>query len=379
MKRKIRMGMVGGGPGSFIGGVHRAAARLDGLCDVVCGAFSQDPAKSKSMAAELFLPVGRCYDNYTQMFAGERELPADRRMDFVAVVTPNVTHFKIAMQALDNGFHVVCDKPMTYSLAEARKLRDKVRKTGLLFCLTHNYSAYPMVRQARALIARGRIGKIRKVVAEYDLGWLASPNAGKQALWRVDPRQAGVSACVGDIGTHAAHLIEFVSGLKIVEVCADLSTFVKGRTLDDDGTIMLRCDNGARGVIAVSEVASGEENQFKLRIYGTTGSLEWRQQNPESLIHRSNDRALRVYRRSWAEQEPEIAALTRLPAGHPEGFLEAFANLYTNFARALDAKLAGKRFTPDYPTVEEGVRGMAFVETVVKNARGARKWTKLPL
>ncbi|MDD5704469.1 MAG: Gfo/Idh/MocA family oxidoreductase [Kiritimatiellae bacterium] len=378
MKRKIRMGMVGGGPGSFIGGVHRAAARLDGQIELVCGAFSQDPAKSKAMAAELFLPKARCYDNYAQMFARERALPAGERMDFVTIATPNVTHFPIAMQALDCGFHVVCDKPITFSLAEARKLRDKVRKTRLLFCLTHNYSAYPMIRQAKALIAKGKLGKVRKIVAEYDLGWLAAANAGKQAVWRVDPKRSGVSACVGDIGTHAEHLIEFVTGLKITEVCADLSTFVIGRSLDDDGTVMLRFNNGARGFIAVSEVASGEENQFKIRIYGSEGSLEWHQMNPENLIYRSNTQAMRIYRRSWAEQEPGIAALTRLPAGHPEGFIEAFANIYTNFAKAVDARLERKAFKPDYPTVDEGVREMAFVETVVKNSRGSRKWSKLP-
>ncbi len=378
MKRKIRMGMVGGGPGAFIGGVHRTAARMDGMIELVCGAFSQNPAKSRSMARELFLPKDRCYANYEEMFASESQLPLGERMDFVTIVTPNITHYPVAKMALEHGFHVVCDKPMTYSLREARALRDKVAKTGLLFCLTHNYSAFPMVRQARALIAKGKLGKIRKVVAEYDLGWLAAPNAGKQAVWRVDPAQSGVSACVGDIGTHAEHLIEFVTGLRITELCADLSTFVKGRTLDDDATIMLRFDNDARGLVAVSEVATGEENQFKLRVYGEKGSLEWRQQQPEDLIFRSNDQAMRVYRRGWAEQEPGIDALTRLPAGHPEGFIEAFANLYREFALAVDADLSGKKYKPGYPTVTDGVRGLAFVETVVKNARGTRKWSKLP-
>jgi predicted dehydrogenase len=378
MKRKIRMGMVGGGPGSFIGGVHRAAARLDGMIELVCGAFSQDPAKSKAMAPELFLPPGRCYDNYRQMMTAEARLPEGERMDFVAIATPNVTHFPVAKAALEHGFHVVCDKPMTYSLREARALRQQVRRTGLLFCLTHNYSAYPMVRQARALIARGCLGTVRKVVAEYDLGWLAAPNADKQAVWRIDPLQAGVSACVGDIGTHAQHLMEFVTGLKIAELCADLSTFVEGRALDDDGTILLRFDGGARGYIAVSEVATGEENQFRLRVYGAEGSLEWRQQEPESLVFRANDEPMRVYRRNWAGQEPEVAPLTRLPAGHPEGFIEAFANLYADFARAVNARLERTPYEPAYPSVDEGVRGMAFIETAVKSSRSKQKWLRLP-
>ena len=377
MKRKIRMGMVGGGPGAFIGGVHRAAARLDGLIDVVCGAFSQDPAKSKAMAGELFLPESRCYGSYSEMFEQERKRPADERMDFVAITTPNVSHFKIAMAALDSGFHVLCDKPMTLSLAEAKKLRDQVSETGLLFCLMHNYSAYPMVRQARLMCRAGKLGAIRKVVVQYDLGWLAAPNAGKQALWRCDPRYSGICACIGDIGTHAEHLAEFITGLKITQVCADLATFVEGRQLDDDGTVLLRFDSGAHGVIEACEVASGEENQFKIRIYGTTGSLEWSQMEPENLIWRSNDQAMRVYRRSWAEMDPSLAVWCRLPAGHPEGFIEGFANIYTDFARAIDARLAGTDYQPSYPTVEDGVRGMAFIETVFKSHQSDRKWTPM--
>ncbi len=379
MKRKIRMGMVGGGPGAFIGGVHRAAARLDGFIDVVCGAFSQDPAKSKSMAGELFLPESRCYANYNEMFEKELALPVGERMDFVSIATPNVSHFKIAMKALDCGFHVLCDKPMTLSLAEAKKLRGKVRKTKLLFCLMHNYSGYPMVRQAKIMVAEGKLGTIRKVVVEYDLGWLAAPNAGKQALWRCDPRFSGICACIGDIGSHAEHLAEYITGLKITELCADLATFVEGRQLDDDGTVLLRFDNGAHGVIESCEVASGEENQFKIRVYGSTGSLEWSQQTPESLIWRANDQAMRVYRRSWAEVDPSIGALCRLPAGHPEGFIECFANIYADFAKSIDARLNGLDYQPAYPTVDDGVRGMAFIETVFSSHKSDQKWTKLEM
>jgi predicted dehydrogenase len=377
MQRKIRMGMVGGGPGAFIGGVHRAAARLDGLIDVVCGAFSQDPAKSKAMAGELFLPESRCYANYEEMFKAEKALPAGERMDFVTIATPNVSHFAIAMQALDNGFHVLCEKPMTYTLDEALKLRQRVRETGLLFCLMHNYSAYPMVRQARLFCTGGELGTIRKIVAQYDLGWLAAPNAGKQALWRCDPRYSGACACIGDIGTHAAHLAEYITGLEITHVCADLATFVEGRKLDDDGSVLLRFNSGARGIIEACEVASGEENQFKIRVYGETGSIEWSQMEPENLIRRANDEPMRIYRRSWAGMDPSLNVWCRLPAGHPEGFIEGFANIYTDFARAIDAHRAGKDYTPSYPNEDDGVRGMAFIETVLKSHQNDQKWTPM--
>ncbi len=377
MKRRIRMGMVGGGPEAFIGGVHRAAARLDGLIELVCGAFSRDPAKSRGMAGELFLPPERCYGDFREMFARERELPEGERMDFVTIVTPNSEHFDIAMLALENGFHVVCDKPMTFSLEQARTLRDKVRQTGLLFCLTHNYSGYPMVRQARNVVTEGQLGTIRKVVVRYDLGWLASVNAGKQAAWRCDPRFSGICACMGDIGSHAEHLAEFITGLRITSVCADLATFVPGRQLDDDGTVLLRFDNGAHGVIEACEVATGEENQFGIWVYGSVGSLEWQQQTPESLVWRTNDQPMRILRRSWAGMDASIQSICRLPAGHPEGFIEAFANLYTDFARSVDARLTGTDYRASYPTVDDGVRGMAFVETVFKSHQSDRKWTPM--
>ena len=369
MNRKLRMGMVGGGPGAFIGGVHRAAARLDGKIDLVCGAFSTKPENNKAMAAELFLPEEKCYNSYKEMFEKESQLPEGERMDFVAVTTPNSTHFPIAMAALEHGFHVVCEKPMTFTLDEAIALRNKVRETGLVFALMHNYSAYPMIRQMKKMIADGKIGTLRKIVATYDLGWLAAPNAGKQATWRIDPKFSGAAACVGDIGTHAEQLIEFTTGLKITELAADLATFVEGRTLDDDATILLRFNNGAKGVIECSEVACGEENQFKLRVYGSEGSFEWSQQEPENLILRTNDAAMKTLRRGWAELDPSVQAMVRLPAGHPEGFFEAFANIYNEFATAVAAKMDGTEYAGLFPTEDAGVRGMNFIETVVSSAK----------
>ena len=377
MKRKLRMGMVGGGPGAFIGGVHRAAARLDGKIELVCGAFSTKPENNKAMASELFLPEEKCYNSYQEMFEAESRLPEGERMDFVAVTTPNSTHFPIAVAALEHGFHVICEKPMTFTLEEALALRDKVRETGLVFALMHNYSAYPMIRQMKKMIEDGKIGTLRKIVATYDLGWLASPNAGKQATWRVDPKFSGAAACVGDIGTHAEQLIEFTTGLKITELAADLATFVDGRTLDDDATIMLRFDNGAKGVIECSEVACGEENQFKLRVYGSEGSFEWSQQEPENLIMRTNDAAMKTLRRGWAELDPSVQAMVRLPAGHPEGFFEAFANIYNEFASAVAAKMDGTEYAGLFPTEEAGVRGMNFIASVVSSAKQNGAWVKL--
>ena len=377
MKRRIRMGMVGGGPGAFIGGVHRAASRLDGKIELVCGSFCTDPEANKTMADELFIPVEKCYDTYMEMFAKEATLPEGERMDFVAVTTPNSTHFPIAMAALEHGFHVLCEKPMTLSLDEALKLRAKVQETGLLFALMHNYSAYPMVRQMRKMIADGVLGDLRKIVATYDLGWLAAPNAGKQATWRVKSKMSGAAACVGDIGTHAEQLIEFTTGLKITELSADLATFVEGRELDDDATIMLRFDKGAKGVIELSEVACGEENQFKLRVYGSEGCLEWSQQEPENLLLKTNDTAMKTLRRGWAELDESVKGLLRLPAGHPEGFIEAFANIYTDFAAAIAAKMENRPYAGFVPNEETGVRGMNFIETVVASSKQNGAW--LPL
>ena len=377
MNRKLRMGLVGGGPGAFIGAVHRMAASLDGKIELVCGAFSTNPATSKSMAAELFLPESKCYGSYQEMIETESKLPEGERMDFVAITTPNVTHFEIAMAALEHGFHVVCEKPVTFSYDQAVKLQAKVKETGLEFALMHNYSAYPMIRQMKKMIADGAIGKVRKIAANYVLGWLAAPNAGKQATWRTNPKFSGIAACVGDIGTHAEQLIEFTTGIKITEVAADLTTFVEGRQLDDDASIMLRFENGAKGIIELSEVSTGEENQFSLRVYGAGGCLEWSQPTPENLILKTNDHAIKVFRRGWAENDPSIAKFTRLPAGHPEGFIEAFANIYSDFADKIAARKDGKEYVSTFPTIEDGVREMDFIETVVASSKKNGAWLKL--
>ena len=372
MKRKIRMGMVGGGPGAFIGAVHRIAARLDGEIELVSGVFGRDPAKSRACAEELYLDPARGYADYQTMIKSELALPADQRIDFVAICTPNQYHFPVAKAFLEAGFHVLCEKPLAMSSAEALELEALVKKNGKLFCLMHNYTGFPMVRQARQLIAEGKLGTIRKVNVEYSLGWLAAPNAGKQAAWRVDPKQAGISGCMGDIGTHAQNLIEFVTGMPIREVSAELATFVPGRALDDDGSVLLRFDGDARGVIFASEVATGEENNFILKIYGDKAALEWQEQDPENLILRSNDAPIQILRRGWPGTGEAAAQNSRLPAGHPEGFIEAFANIYKMFAEAIRAGKPG-----DYPSVSDGVAEMRFLEAIVANSHGTEKWTKI--
>jgi predicted dehydrogenase len=382
-QRKLRMGMVGGGRGAFIGTVHRMAAALDNQIELVCGAFSSDPEKSKASGADWFVPAARVYGSYAEMFAGERELPAGERMDFVSIVTPNHMHFPVAEAALKAGFNVICDKPMTLNVKEARALVKLVEKTGLLFGLTHNYTGYPLVKEARALARDGKLGKLRKVVVEYPQGWLATrleASGQKQADWRTDPSRSGAAGCMGDIGTHAENLAEYITGLKITELCADLTTFVPGRKLDDDGSVLLRFDNGARGVLLASQISVGEENGLAIRVYGEKGGLEWHQQEPNTLLVKWLDKPTQILRTGVDFGfSPTTAAATRTPAGHPEGFLEAFGNIYKNYALALRAKLNGKKLKPeqlDFPTVYDGLRGLLFIETVVKSSAGARKWTR---
>ncbi|MBR7104927.1 MAG: Gfo/Idh/MocA family oxidoreductase [Lentisphaeria bacterium] len=372
MRQKIRMGMAGGGPGAFIGAVHRMAAQLDGQIELVCGVFGRDPEKSRRFAEELYLEPERGYADIDAMISGELALPPEKRMQFVSVCTPNHCHFPIAKALLEAGFHVLCEKPLAMDSAEAAALEQLVKVTGKQFCLMHNYTGFPMIRQARSLIAAGELGTIRKVNVEYSLGWLASPNAGKQAAWRVDPKQSGISGCMADIGTHAQNLIEFVTGLKIDAVSAELASFVPGRLLDDDGSVLLRFDSGARGVIFASEVATGEENNFILKIYGDKAALEWHEQDPENLILRSNDAPIRILRRGWPGTGEAAALNSRLPAGHPEGFIEAFANIYRMFAEAVRSDRPG-----DYPSVADGVAEMRFIEAVVANSNGNEKWTKI--
>lgn len=372
-KRLIRMGMVGGGPGAFIGAVHRMAARLDDGIRLTAGVFGRDPEKSRAFAEELYLAPERAYPDYQTMIEKELALPEEERIDFVAVCTPNLYHYSICKAFLSAGFHVLCEKPIAMSSAEAQDLKETMKKTGKLFCLMHNYTGFPMVQQAKQLIADGVLGTVRKVNVEYSLGWLAAPNAGKQAAWRVDPKQAGISGCMADIGTHAQHLIEFVTGMHITGVSADLATFVEGRALDDDGSVLLRFDKPeARGVIFASEVATGEENNFILKIYGDKAAIEWREQTPEDLIIRSNDAPIQILRRGWPGTGSAAAACSRLPAGHPEGFIEAFANIYQAFADAIRTGIPG-----DYPSVDDGISEMRFLEAIVRNSAGTEKWTEL--
>lgn len=377
------MGMVGGGRDAFIGAVHRMAAGLDGLIELTCGAFSADPDKSKASGADLFLPADRCYASWPEMLERERTLPDDRRMDFVSIVAPNHLHAPVATAALDAGFPVVCDKPMTLSLSEAQGLARKVESKGLLFALTHNYTGYPLVKEARHRVAAGELGTIRKILVEYPQGWLATAiedDGQKQADWRTDPARAGASCCMGDIGTHAENLSEYVTGLQITELCADLTTFLPGRRLDDDGSVLLRFDNGARGVLQASQVSIAEENALRIRVYGDRGGLDWSQEEPNTLILKWPDRPREVVRASGPTLSAAATFNTRLPMGHPEGFIEAFANLYRNFALSLDAQRQGVEPQPewsDFPSVHDGVRGMAFIEAVVDNSAGEAKWTPL--
>lgn len=377
------MGMVGGGRGAFIGAVHRMAAALDGQIELVCGAFSSSPERSRLSGQDLFLDPSRCYGSFEEMIEQERQLPAEVRMDLVSIVTPNHMHFPPAKMALENGFHVVCDKPLSFSMNEALELQHLVQETGLLFALTHNYTGYPMIKQARAMIRAGELGAIRKVLVEYPQGWLSTPledSDQKQASWRTDPKRSGIAGAMGDIGTHAENLMEYVTGLEIKQVCADLHTFVEGRRLDDDGSMLLRFNNGARGVLTASQICAGEENDLRIRVYGSKGGLHWRQMEPNSLQVHWLDAPMQVLRTGVGELYPEAQAHTRIPAGHPEGYLEAFANIYRNVAYCLQARLRGEAPDPlhlDFPTVQDGVRGMQFIEAVVASSTGTEKWYTL--
>lgn len=376
--------MIGGGRGAFIGAVHRMAAALDGQIELVCGAFSADPDRSRLSGDDLFLPPERCYGSYEEMIRTEASLPESVRMDLVSIVTPNHMHFAPAMMALDHGFHVVCDKPVSLNLGEARILKEKVNSTGLLFALTHTYTGYPMVKQARQMIAHGELGEIRRVVVEYPQGWLSTALEAtdqKQAAWRTDPNRAGAAGAMGDIGTHAENLAEYVTGLKIESVCADLHTHVAGRKLDDDGSVLLRMNNGARGVLYASQISAGEENNLRIRIYGEKGSLDWSQMEPNSLTIRWLDQPMQIIRTGVGALYPAAQAHTRIPAGHPEGYIEAFANIYRDVAYCIQAGISNEKPDPlylDFPTIEDGVRGMQFIDAVVKSGtQDDVKWVKI--
>ena len=382
---RLRMGLVGGGEGAFIGAVHRIAAELDGRIELVCGAFSSDPSRSKRFGQELYdLPPNRSYGTFNEMVTEELRLPTEERMHFVVIAAPNHLHFPVAESSLQAGFHVVSDKPVTFDLGEARTLRALAAEKDLLFGLTHNYTGYPMVKEARELIRTGALGSIRRVIVEYIQGWLAErleTQGNKQAIWRTDPRFSGSAGCMGDIGTHGENLLAYVTGLEIESLCAGLTTFVPGRLLEDDGNVLLRFSNGARGALLASQIAVGEENGLKLRVYGVRAGLEWAQTDPNSLVVRWPDRPFEVRRTGGPGVSEAATAATRLPAGHPEGFLEAFALLYRNFAAALEARLAGRDPTSeelDFPTIDDGVRGMAFIDAVVDSSKRGGVWTDFP-
>jgi len=384
--RKLRMGMVGGGPGAFIGEVHRKAARMDGGVDIVAGAFSSDPAKSKQMASELYLDPDRCYGSYEEMFEAEAGLPDDQRIDFVSVVVPNFLHFPVAKAALEAGFHVVCDKPMTLNLEEARALKEVVGKTGKVFALTHNYTGYPMVKLARDMVRNGALGRVLKIVVQYTQGWLIHPverEGQKQASWRTSPTQAGASCCMGDIGSHAENLVESITGLKIKEVCADLTTFVEGRELEDDGNCLLRFEGGQKGVLFSSQISVGDENNLAISVHGEKQSLFWRQEEPNYIVVKQVSGPEMIWRRGndyVAEASAAAVRATRLPAGHPEAFIEAFANVYVNATDTMRRLIMGEQpddLERDFPTVNDGLRGMAFIEAVVESARKGAVWTEM--
>jgi len=381
MKRKLRMGMIGGGKDAFIGAIHRIAANMDGLIELVCGALSSSPEKALESGKTLFLPEDRIYPDYEEMILQESRLPAGQRMDFVSIVTPNHAHFAPAMMALEHGFHVVIDKPITFTLEEAKQLKKKTEETGLSLLLTHTYAGYPMVKQAREMVKAGELGKIRKIIVEYPQGWLSrlsEKDGNPQAAWRTDPARSGKSGCMGDIGTHAAHLSEYISGLKIIKLCADLSIVVEGRALDDDGNVLLKFDNGSNGVLIASQIAAGEENALKIRVYGEKGGLEWAQQEPNTLILKWLDAPVQILRTGGHRLSNYATFNSRTPGGHPEGYLEAFANLYRNFALCISAENDGVKAAPeayDYPSVDEGIRGMAFINNVVKSSLSNDKWT----
>lgn len=382
MDRKLRMGMIGGGSDAFIGAIHRAAALMDNRIELVCGCFSINPEVSYSSGKSYFLPDDRIYNSFEEMIEKEKQLPSGERMDFLTIVTPNIVHFAPAKMALENGFDVVIEKPITFSLEEAKALKEIVGKTGRTLALTHTYSGYPAVKEAKERIAEGQIGKVRKIYVEYPQGWLsakAESDPASNAGWRTDPKRSGKAGCMGDIGTHAFHLSEYVSGLRCNSMCADLNTYVEGRLLDDDGAVLLRYDGGATGVLMASQIAAGEENALKLRVYGEKGSFEWNQHEPNTLIAKWTNRPAELVRVGNAYMGTFSKANTRTPGGHPEGYIEAFANIYRNFSKTAAARLDGvepEKAWLDFPGVDDGIRGMQFIETVVASGHDEdAKWT----
>lgn len=372
--------MIGGGPGAFIGAVHRMAAIMDGAIELVCGAFSSDAQKSKQAGEELNLDVNRVYPSYEEMIQKEKLLAADKRMDFVSIVTPNHLHFAPSKLALENGFHVVLDKPMTFDLQEAKELKHIVETSGKYFCLTHTYTGYPMIKEAKEQVKNGRLGEIRKIFVTYPQGWLSTfleASDNKQASWRTDPSRSGKAGVMGDIGTHAFNLAEYISGLQVSKICADINIVVKGRMLDDDGGVLLKFNNGASGVLMASQIMAGEENNLTIQVYGEKGGLEWKHSDPNSLLLKWLDAPTQTLRAGTGYLSEIAKHNTRTPAGHPEGFIEAFANHYRNFALCVKASIEGKQPKKewlDFPGIEDGVRGMAFIENVIESGKSEKKW-----
>ena len=385
MSRKLRFGMVGGGKDAFIGAIHRIAAFMDGQIELVCGVFSVDPEVSMESGLEYYLPKERIYDNYQQMFEEEAKLPEGERMDFVSIVTPNHVHFEPAKLALENGFHVVIEKPLAFSLEEAVELEKIVESTGNILALTHTYTGYPMVKEAKQFVESGKLGNIRKIYVEYPQGWLATPlehEGNKQAAWRTDPKQSGMGGCVGDIGTHAANLAEYVSGLEITKLSADVNIKVYKRQLDDDCAALLKFNNGASGVLMASQIAAGEENDLKLRVYGEKGGIEWKHTDPNTLLFKPLDGPVQIVRAGTGYLSDIATKNTRTPAGHPEGYIEAFANIYMEFVRAARDRQNGEAKPVkeyDFPNVSDGVRGMAFVTNMIKSSKSETKWTEFEI
>lgn len=381
MNRKLRMAMIGGGKDAFIGAVHRLAMNMDGQVELVAGALSVNPDIAIESGKILFLDKDRVYTDYKVMLEKEAAMPADKRVDFVSIVTPNFVHFDPAMMALDKGFNVVIEKPITFTLDEAKQLKAKLDATGLTLLLCHTYTGYPMVKQAKQFIKSGALGKVRKIYVEYPQGWLSTFLEGTgqaQASWRTDPKRSGKAGSMGDIGTHAFNLAEYVTGLQVTHLCSNLNIVVEGRMLDDDGAAFLKFDNGATGVLMATQIAAGEENNVKIRVYGEKGGIEWKQEDANTLLVKWLDKPTEIYRTGGGYNSSFAAHNTRVPAGHPEGYLEAFANLYRNFVLTVRAKIDGvqpKEEWLDFPSVNEGIRGMAFINNVVASSSATDKWT----
>ena len=380
--RKVRMGMIGGGTGAFIGAVHRMAARLDGQIELVCGAFSSSPETSKQTGQELFLPGERIYDTWQDMISQEAQREEGDRMDMVSIVTPNHLHAAPAIMALEHGFPVICDKPLCLSTREALEIKDAVETSDLPFALTHTYTGYPMVKQARQMISSGDLGPVRKVVVEYPQGWLTDKledEGQKQAIWRSDPTKAGKAGAYGDIGTHAANMAEYVSGLQITKVLSQMSKVVEGRLLDDDTSALLEFEGGVPGVLICSQVSAGEENAVRVKVYGTKGGVEWCQEDENTLLVKRHGAPNQIYRTGVDNSYLTEAALAhaRVPSGHPEGYLEAFANIYRNFAMAVRAHYSGSTHNPvyDFPDINDGVHGMALVDAMVESTTKGNVWS----